>query len=257
MTPRPFVLHGESALRALRERCAAAATRWSADWGVTLDERSIACSACDGESPAGAAPWRSWRPAGAAVAWIADGDCEEAVAWAIAGGEGLPRGPMRVTPLVAQAAAEALADLVGALVQALRGKPGMPASLEPGQIAADVLAPGSGAVAVFLQLGPAVLGIVVPHRELALPASPRSARPPAIDVTPVVAAVQGTSVVVRAEMGTVEVAVAEVRDLAPGDVIRLGRRLADPVELVGPDGAALCRGHLGAYEGCRALDLVP
>src|SRR6185437_15361567 len=100
------------------------------------------------------------------------------------------------------------------------------------------------------------LAIVVPHDEVAWPAVSRRPERAADAVVPAMLAAQGASVTVHAEIGTVEVPVAAVRDLAPGDVIRVGRRLCDPIDLLEPDGTRLCGGHLGAFEGQRALDLV-
>ena len=68
-------------------------------------------------------------------------------------------------------------------------------------------------------------------------------------------ALEQAPVVVRVELGTVEMRAREWAELAPGDVIALGRRVGDPAVLrVG--GVELARGELVLVDGEYAVRIV-
>jgi hypothetical protein len=256
MRARPFVLVGDSALEELRVRCARAASEWAAGWGVVTGDPTVACERLE-EATAAEIRWSSWRPAGEPLAWVGavSGFRRE-----FARGLGTPEGIADASThasLADDLQGEAFSDLVEALLAALRGKPSQGLRLEAQPLAPHLFAPGSGAIFASITLGSSVLAIVVPDPHLPRPVGLLDrvgTAPPSVGL---VEAAQAALVTVRAEIGEAEVELGALQALAPGDVIRLGRGVAEAVDVVGPGGDVVCRGHLGMFEGRRALELVP
>lgn len=223
MTMRPFVLLGDRALRIHRERAGRALAAWCLAWDVSLDEVR---ADCDPARPAEAGGL--FAPACRSIA-------------------GCAAEPASVAGEAAEAAVRDLLDSLRAALCVPRAAP------TPTDEAA-MLATGSGALAVTVRWGDARHAFLVAHEDLIpIERERREAPPPVVEAD---AAVHGTSITLRAELGEVDVDVAALQALAPGDVIRLGAPLSRALDVVDAHGARLCGGHLGAFNGCRALDIV-
>jgi len=61
---------------------------------------------------------------------------------------------------------------------------------------------------------------------------------------------------VVASLGTVELSVGEVNQLAIGDVVTLNHGFADPIHIASIDGRPIAKGMLGQSEGNKALHLL-
>jgi flagellar motor switch/type III secretory pathway protein FliN len=256
MDVRPFVLVGDSALDALRGRAAEALAGWRAAWGVELRGLEIAGVRGHEGDESGAAVWHSWRPSGAAVAWVAmEPGFDRGLRRAFFPDETGEAGELS-TSLAAEVAGTARGDLAATLIAAMRGKQTVArARLDPEEPPAWLLANGSGAVALDLTLEGASMRILVASAELPRPAP--EAREPGRPLVHTADALQHAPVTVAVQIGTVELELGAVQALAPGDVIRLGTKIGEPLALTASDGTALCRGHLGKHDGVRAVDLVP
>ncbi len=68
------------------------------------------------------------------------------------------------------------------------------------------------------------------------------------DAAATLEALEDAPVVVRVEIGVVEMKASAWADLAPGDVVTLGRKIGDPVVLRA-GGVAVARGELVVVDG--------
>jgi hypothetical protein len=75
-------------------------------------------------------------------------------------------------------------------------------------------------------------------------------------VTPVSRALERQVVRLDALAGEAEIAFQELATLAPGDVLKLDRRLSEPVEVRVQSGGPVCRARLGISRGRLALRLT-
>lgn len=244
-----FAPAGDSTLSRGRELARGALQRWRARWGVQApgdagSERYTAVAAPPRR-------WTAWSRGEVRVAWhVVDEGLEPALHVALFdGARDAARGS--IGEEVARAAA---ADLVSGVLEALGvGAAGGCRPLEGEAPPAALEAAWSGAIVVRVDLGGAAVTVALAHEAV----RPWHAAPaPAAPLVAHEDAVQRAGLVLEAEVGTVEVALAELHALAPGDVIRLGRRLEEPIGVVAPGGATLCRAHLGRCDGAYALEVV-
>lgn len=113
-----------------------------------------------------------------------------------------------------------------------------------------VLADGIGSVGVFIALP---LKLVLPLCRSILP--PRRPRQEAL--SPLLASLASTKVIVEASLGEVIVSMSELRELSAGDILTLPTRLTAPAELrIKGSAQILGRGRLVEAAGDRALQLV-
>jgi flagellar motor switch/type III secretory pathway protein FliN len=84
--------------------------------------------------------------------------------------------------------------------------------------------------------------------------APSRARGPVLE--PLSKAIQTQSVVLEAIAGEADLAVEELRTLAAGDVLKLNRRITEPLELRIQGGGVVCAARLGAARGRTALQLT-
>jgi len=252
MSPRPYLLLGQSDHRALAERVDAALAAWQREW--------LADGAPDPVFSLEAAPRAErWLAAGSDGATHLQLGCERgwlARLGALAVGEppmdaaarSPASGPLATS--VGEAMLEALARrLLGtapaASAAALRwdGEGVPPAWLEPGAGAAIYsLAP---ALPLLLALSPALVAAC-------LPKAARRVREP---LAALPRAMEGCPVELQAVVGEAELELGELARLAPGDVIVLGRRLDEPLALqLGAEPVAQVQ--LGTMGEGRAVQVV-
>jgi flagellar motor switch/type III secretory pathway protein FliN len=91
------------------------------------------------------------------------------------------------------------------------------------------------------------------HRCLA-PAAPRRAA--AAPLEPLSRALQAEKVVLDGIAGEVELALEDLTTLAVGDVIKLNRKISEPLQVCVRGGGVVCAARLGAAKGRNALQLT-
>jgi hypothetical protein len=118
--------------------------------------------------------------------------------------------------------------------------------------------PADGRVFGHCRLGDALELIITiwpetVQRCLAADAPRRAAAAP---VEPLSGALQAQIVVLDGIAGEAELALEELTTLAVGDVIRLNRRISEPLQVCIRGGGAVCAARLGASKGRTALQLT-
>ena len=121
---------------------------------------------------------------------------------------------------------------------------------------ADSGAP-DGKVSVHCRLGDSLSVLITlwpetVHRCLAPDASHRAAAGP---VEPLSRALQAEKVVLDGIAGEAELALEELTTLAVGDVIKLNRKISEPLQVCIRGGGVVCAARLGASKGRTALQL--
>jgi flagellar motor switch/type III secretory pathway protein FliN len=81
-------------------------------------------------------------------------------------------------------------------------------------------------------------------------------RPGEATVEPLAKALQGEVVVLCAMVGNAELAVEELTTLSVGDVLRLDKKISEPLQLYVDGGGPVCAARLGSHLGRRALQLT-
>ncbi|HEY9218637.1 MAG TPA: FliM/FliN family flagellar motor C-terminal domain-containing protein [Phenylobacterium sp.] len=108
-------------------------------------------------------------------------------------------------------------------------------------------------------LGQDVLVSVLAPFELVLPMCEASLPPPRAAIAPLAPrlhALRSQQVPLEASLGRIELLLGELRTISPGDVLVLGRRLRDPVDItLAGSGTMVASGKLGEKQGRRALTL--
>jgi len=254
MSPRPFLLLGESDHRALAERVDAALAAWRREW------------LADGAPE----PVLYLEAAPRAERWLAaqsDGTVHLLVGcaggWLARLGAQLVGGPQpdetRSTPPAASLAASLGEAIVETLARRLLGSAPAAAAAELRWDGEGVpqawLAPGAGAEIYDLSPGlPLVIALSPALVAASLPKAlaGRAGREPLAARS---GAVETCAVELHAVAGNAELELGELARLAPGDVIVLDRRLDEPLALnlgVHP----VARVQLGTAHGGKALQVV-
>jgi len=223
--------------------------------------------------------WREQWCFGDAEQWTIHCDCEQllasheqalGLAWQRAQG---PRGAMYIAGLRADswlravfaAQAEKVPDddsarhvleqarlaLVNALLQGLGQAP--VASLDDEAPHAAGAALGSRAL-MQIELGDTALFCLI-DATLLEPALPALAKPTAL--TQRKDAIGGTKIRLSLALPLAELALGDINDLSPGDVLLATARLDQPLTLSSSQGAPLAKGYLARRQQCLALQLIP
>lgn len=140
--------------------------------------------------------------------------------------------------------------LVNALLQGLGQEP--LASLDDGAPHAPGAALGSRAL-LHIQLGEVALYCLVDAALLdtALPALAPAALTPRKD------AIGGARVRLQLSLPLAALALGDINDLSPGDVLLAQARLDQPLTLSSTQGTPLAKGYLARRQECLALQLIP
>jgi len=233
MRVRPYVLVGAGAIQSAIAGARAAVDAWRETWGFEDDAQVSCIRASEADSLHGPG-WRAWHKDGVPGAWVRLAPDEAAA-------------PGSIAHAVAERARR---DLVASLAAAFGARADGEFAAEP--IPHEARAVGAGMIVIRVAWPGAAIEMLVASAPPANgPAQHRSA-----PIAPA-EAIRGATVRLSAEVGQVEIDLRALRALAPGDVIRLGRSLDEPLTLVAPGGDTVCHGHLGASAGRRALDVVP
>jgi len=254
MDVRDFRLLGASTLDAVRAQAAAAVAAWAGQWGVAADACQVLCARPGGEL-AGVA-WEARWEAGNRQLWLAFPPAlQQSLQRAMFGRDDRPAGfgAGQLAALAAERAAEALgAALAGALLDAAAGqgvRPGVPTQPPP-----HLLARGAGTLCVTVAIGAARCRILLDGASVAAFAPSVPAREGLAPVA-LLKALHATPVRLAVRLGQAELGFSALMSVAVGDVIRLGRAVDAPVEVLAPDGGALLRAYPGQTQGMVAIEI--
>jgi flagellar motor switch/type III secretory pathway protein FliN len=254
MNATPYKLLGEAELGRIRASLAEAVGRWRDAWLGGRDEAlSAVMPACDLERKAPGFPGELSRVRSIGdekwTAVLSGRRVTSALAAALSGpGSGAPRMGV-VTPLLQGVLESCLAALCGEVL----GSPAEDATESLSLAAA--FKRGSGAAAALAEIEGERLALVLGRGVVeGMIAAPRPA--PKGGLAARAQSIQNGQVPVRVIAGCVEIGVAALSSIAPGDVILLDTALDATFGLVNPEGQPLARGYLGALAGRKAFQLT-
>jgi hypothetical protein len=245
---RPLRAWTDAALAQLASRIDDIVRAWAEEWGVRSPSlATVRCRACGKEDELGGR-WMSFRHPEGDAAWLQWGESSGAeLADALFGARDC------TTPVVAAVlaacrddAVRRLAAALGVSQQTVRPACGVPTQARP----------WSGRVSLSLPWGGRLLleaGVVKPLVSPARPLRSQSLTPALVRVTQALA---NYPTRLHAHLDPCDIALAELQDLRPGDVLRLTHRVIAPVTLGDPAGADLFDGWLARRAGLKALELV-
>lgn len=252
MGVQAYTLTAGNVLREAVAALSAPVATWAAAWGLPAPVLR-AERACDAV-PAPAARW-SGRHAGGRTLWFAchaEWQTElQRMLFAPDGSLG-PQEPL-VPRLASAAAGQAAEALERALALCLLGADAAALDRVPDN---TVLARGSGAIVIYLQLGrlegrvlldAACVQALCPQPAPVLPALARVDRYAALAATPLA---------LRLTVGAARVGLASLMSLEAGDVIRLDRAIDAPATLALPSGDTVFRAYLGRIGDSIAVELA-
>ncbi|MBV8464753.1 MAG: FliM/FliN family flagellar motor switch protein [Burkholderiales bacterium] len=159
----------------------------------------------------------------------------------------------RDSALAQDVAHDAASDLTTSILSALAARPAVATGAEGARPDDTVFRPYSGVALVTATVGNASLSLLLPLSYLPKPNRPATTAMRAA-LAPLPEALQNIAVRLDAQLGEIELPVAQLLSLAQGDVIRLPIRLDQELTLRAGD-TTLCHAHLGQSGGCRALEL--
>jgi hypothetical protein len=247
----PYLLVNKSERERIEVCVRSALESWQAEWFPESLEATVVVM--DDVPPPGAAErvWKSFQTVdGAGVSIGLPTDWERAaVTWMT----GTRQAPAERGELASSVNEQLVRALVTALFRAA-GKDGVksPSVLESDEVrknAADIVVQCVlGAEAeLWFRLGPKTIDIWVAN--VAAPVAPRTALVPARE------AVAGRAVSLRTFLGEAELTLNELQTLGVGDVIRLDRKLDQPL-VVRLSDVSVCTGYLGTIGDRKAVQLA-
>jgi hypothetical protein len=248
-TVRPIHIPGVTALSSLRQRVHEALVSWSRDWAGDAPLEISVSSPPQSDS---CKDYEVVRNAAGCI-WFRCGEPERRdVGRAVVGAELMPRGSHAddwIASVVDQARhARDIVVFASLLGDVGMGEPVPSNALPP----ASVFAPGSGAV----QFSCPFLGLhAIASAAVWKSVPPLERRANVSPLTPLDRAAENTSVRLEVLLGTVEVELPKLLDLNPGDILRLPRRLEQPLDVM-CDGRYVARAELGEVSGRRGVQLV-
>jgi flagellar motor switch/type III secretory pathway protein FliN len=254
MSPRPFLLLGESDHRALAERVDAALAAWRREWladGVPEPVLYL-------EAAPRAERWLAAQSGGTVhlLVGCAGGWLAQLGAQLVAGPQ---PGETRSTPPGASLAASLGEAIVETLARGLLGSAPAAAAAElrwDGEGVPEAwLAPGAGAE--IYDLSPALPLVIALSPALVAASLPKApaGRAGREALAARAGAVESCAVELQAVAGNAELELGELARLAPGDVIVLERRLDEPLALQ-LGGHTVARVQLGTARGGKAVQVV-
>jgi flagellar motor switch/type III secretory pathway protein FliN len=260
---RPFRLLTATALRDIQKRCDQALVDWAQAWrpaqaGKASEAVQASARAAPQQPHAANDPCAGEQPGLALVeadrcnVWMPMDARDAVAAWLFPGWH-----PLSVTrgqdDLVAQVAQAALTALMNALMRAFMPQPAK--TVSPLHDLPRPLAQ-AGAPVVELSILLGQHRITASIRDLAWVAARPSA--PSTSCEPLLKALDEQTVLIRAELGDIDMDIQALYGLMPGDVIRLRAPLDMPIglRLQGCTQAPSIRGYLGALDQHRAIEIV-
>ena len=247
MNVTPYLLLKRSRADQLSQRALAALGDWAAGW-TALPDHAVACSdACEAAPGSLEQAWSRRVLADGAEVWTAlPWDAQRWMEQLVFGqDDGAPHSALGGT--VALGALEALQ---AQLLQGLSGQASRPETGSP--LPPALLRRGAGTVLCTVQLGARTLRLLLPAAAQGAPAPTRRGDAPLARLREALAALP---VPLTVELCRAELTLGYLRTLAVGDVLALPMALDAPLQVRGPNAAAVCAAHLGAVEGHRAVEL--
>lgn len=244
MSARPYRLLSETALRGVEARVSQWLRCWSEEWAIEPScllpavERLEAASA-----PDLAEGWSRLDTSG----WTrVTGDLAQAVHRVLYGESSLQADS--VAGHCAVASAESL-------LQGLRGLLAEAPSAPDAGARAQVR-PGQGWMLVTVSLESATVRLAAPADRLLPTAAPRHHDRPRPDPAALADALRSVGTACTVELGCAELALGELVELKPGDVIVLDRSIHQPLLAHLPGGEAALEVHLGRHDNRYAVQVL-
>lgn len=244
----PLRAWSDAALAQLASHVDAIVRAWAAEWGVSSPSLGpVHCEACGKDIDSGGR-WKSFRHEQGDAAWIQ---------WGEGSGAALADALFHVrdcsTPMLSAVLAACRDDFVRRLSVALGLSPRSADAVCSAPVQAR---PWSGTVSLSLPWGGRLIleaGVVMPLLASADPSASQALAPALVRVTEALADYPTR---LHARLDPCEIALAELRDLRPGDVLRLTHRVNAPITLADLAGASLFEGWLARRAGRKAVELV-
>lgn len=239
MAVRPFRLCTAADQAAFTARATLAFSAWADEWLGTAAEAALSCAPLMAVAPEDDAAWLRVQGAAGTV-WIAADQVRAVTAWLFGTPQASGGG------LAATAAQAGLNALALRLAQAPAGEAALraPAPLH-------LLEPGRAVLRACIEFAEAELVLLAE-----LPAPERAMAPLNEPLGGLGSALGTQEVRLQAWLGEAELELRALRTLAVGDVLRLNRKLDEPVELEVNHQRVPCRGYLGARDGSLAVEIV-
>jgi hypothetical protein len=249
---RPVVLLDARMLETVRECAQSALAAWGAEWLGAAPPPLAATLAAAPPRHETFEPWRGER-GGLWIRWEAADDAR--LVEAVAGPSAL-RGPLFADEWIAQVARRARRRRNAVLCAALAGgSAGEPAEAATMRLPRALFTPGAGTVRLE---GPE-LGLVAFVERAAWQGLPRAGRDAAAQAlpapAPLEAALAGAALRLDVMLGSVELELPRILQLRCGDVLRLPRRLDEPLQ-VSCAGQPVASALLGERHGRRSVQLL-
>jgi flagellar motor switch/type III secretory pathway protein FliN len=258
MTVRNFRLLNRSEARALTSGVDAAFARWQQAWCAAEVRRAELSAAADA-SLVSACRWRSGAyPGGDAVAvgWTAP-SAHTLVSLLV--GDGIRAANGEAPPVAVDLERSALDALIASLLQEFAPTARRSANIEwdTQPPAAHAFDGGKNGFAVRLRVEKIDVLIVLSETvvEGFLSAQPR-VKDRARRLASARGLLAGQPVTVEVQVGAAELTLAELASLGVGDVIALDHPLDHPLRVQAANGRVLCGGHLGIWNGKKAVQLA-
>jgi len=233
---------------------ASALAAWAADWGLPAWwHGSVDCVPAPASAPrAAAGTWTVLGRSGAGHAWFSPSAREPEQM-----SQALFAGASPLTELLLDIGEACRRDVLARLVSALLLED---AADDPEAVASSAFAPWRGSVLASLPWGACVLmeAAVVARllragAQAPAPAAGRAASP----LVPLTQAIASMTIPVQVHLTGCDLAIGSLRDLQPGDVLRLRHRLGAPAAVAAGEGRALFGGFLARSRGRKAIELAP
>lgn len=255
-TTLPFRLVGEIDKSTLRTAFLAEAQEWAATWFAGTPQAELEI---DAEPAPGSMDKDQWTIVGEApdrwVAWQCPDDSWQDYARFLLASPVAPDAPL--TPLIGALLQECLSDLATRLLTAAGVATDCGATTE-GSLHSVRIGYGSGVVFANLSGGGLPQQRLALGGEVAAAFISRQSQPTAADpaLAPRRMAIASGSTRLEVVLGQAELTVAELANVSPGDVIRIGASFREPLTVRTSDGLSILRAHLGTRNGRKAIQII-
>ncbi|HEX5515649.1 MAG TPA: FliM/FliN family flagellar motor C-terminal domain-containing protein, partial [Gammaproteobacteria bacterium] len=240
----PFRLYDRSQLESLQLALTDRLTEWQADW---LPEANVCCRAVPlSQLPPGNDTFTS--TIGVDVERWAHVQCGISTAASLLSAIYGATTGAAVVPMLRAIVVQCLQDLLHSLVQAAKAL-SAPTAEEWKRLAQR----GSGTVLLEVQVGSAVLPVVLSAALVRDLLPKQTVVAAGVDPVPRAEALLGRSIMLDVELGQAEIELAALAELREGDVIVFDSHVDAPLTVRVRGGDALCEGYLGLAEGQSAV----
>lgn len=260
----PYALVSDSAIDAIERKLDAALAAWCIDWGVEKEALSLECKrAWECANLPWNAQWRQYEhSSGAGAVWLC-GLCGqtkavEALQAKMFPSDGLYSGSRAHSQasLVAEASTSAMDALIGKIIGALGGAQAAAngETMRPGE---SLGKHASGAITATIRIGNAALTAIFDDACLRQNVSAHTfPASDALRMTKRGSLLGNVPITLQVELGKAQVEAGSLLMLSPGDVIRLGSAVDQPLPIFNAEGQAMFAGYLGASGKSMVIEVA-